>query len=137
MQSHRLKPDPPPIRIDHHGLTSPHSRNRNRLQAQSDPDTSSFIQQEAEEPPRSRHKHVIQKLLPWKIAAVSSCIQEQTMPELLLSFLIAVAILAAMFVFIPMLDVCNDRCQRLFLRRPRSEAAESPAQAKDDLRPAA
>ncbi len=58
------------------------------------------------------------------------------MPELLLSFLIALAILAAMFVFVPMLHICNDRCQRLFLRRTRREP-EPTAQAQDDIRPAA
>ena len=44
------------------------------------------------------------------------------MSEMFLSVLIAVGILASMFVWVPMLHICNAGCQRFFRRRPEQRS---------------
>ena len=50
------------------------------------------------------------------------------MSEMMLSFLIAMAILVAMLVFVPMLEVCGPKCQRVLGRKERVEAEETVMQ---------
>ena len=52
------------------------------------------------------------------------------MSDIFLSFLIAVGILVAMFVCVPMLHVCNSGCQRFFGRKGAAERMDSDAGRK-------
>ena len=56
------------------------------------------------------------------------------MSEDILAFLIAVAILAGLAIFVPFSNFCNDRCQE-FLRtrreRLQSQSVERPAGARE------
>ncbi len=57
------------------------------------------------------------------------------MSEMLLSFLIAVGILAALFAVVPMLHVCNSGCQRFFGRQKTAECMEKAGPKKAETRP--
>ena len=59
------------------------------------------------------------------------------MSEMLLSFLISLGILAALFVFVPMLHICNSGCQRFFARKrtvkllEKTEPRKQPCGARE------
>ena len=53
------------------------------------------------------------------------------MSEMLLSFLIALGILALLFAFVPMLHICNSGCQRFFGRTRTAKRLQETEPAKE------
>ena len=49
------------------------------------------------------------------------------MSDMMLSFLIAVGILTVLFVFVPLLHVCNAGCQRFFGRKAAAKRLDAGA----------